>query len=58
MDIELYINSKFQGFFPLHVIEERFDNARAQAEAMLPEIEWDDVVLYAILAYDEESQAL
>ncbi|MBR3283370.1 MAG: hypothetical protein IKI56_08770 [Ruminococcus sp.] len=58
MDIELYIDSKFQGFFPLSVIEEHFDSALHKAEEMLPELEWDDIILYAILAYDEETEAL
>lgn len=58
MDVELYIDSKFQGFFPRDVIEERFESAREKAESMLPELEWDDVVLYAIFAYDEETEAL
>lgn len=58
MDIELYIDSKYQGFFPRDVIEEHFDSAKQKAESMLPELEWDDVILYAILAYDEKTEAL
>ncbi|MBQ8961048.1 MAG: hypothetical protein IJ071_07510 [Ruminococcus sp.] len=57
-DIDLYINSQYSGFFPLSEIEERFEEYEAEAYELARIIDWDEVILYAIFSYDEESQAI
>ena len=58
MDIDLYINEIYCGFFPLHIIEKNFTNYRMKASEMAKAIDWDEVILYAIFAYNEKSSAL
>lgn len=55
MDIDLYINSVYCGFFPREVIEERLDEYRSEALSMVEYIDWDEVILYAVLAYDSQT---
>ncbi|HOO05028.1 MAG TPA: hypothetical protein PLH83_00785 [Ruminococcus sp.] len=56
-DIDLYIDSKYAGFFPLEEIEERFEEYEAEAYELSRIIDWDEIILYAIFSYDEDTQA-
>ncbi len=51
-DIDLYMNTKYCGFYPLGTIEEYFDEYSRKADEMARFIDWDEIILYAILAYD------
>lgn len=55
-DIDLYINSKFCGFWPLDKIEEYFQEYSQKAAELAEYIDWDEIILYAVLSYDEEKQ--
>ncbi len=57
-DIELYVNSELQGFYPINVIEKYFSIAEQTAEETIRSIEWDQIVLYAIFAYDPKTGAI
>ena len=41
-DIDLYIDSKYAGFFPLEEIEERFEEYEAEAYELSRIIDWDE----------------
>ncbi len=56
-DINLYINSAFSGFWPLDTIEEYFDEYYNSARLLAEDIDWDEVILYAILCYDDEGDS-
>ncbi|MBQ8296185.1 MAG: hypothetical protein IJX77_00200 [Ruminococcus sp.] len=55
-DIDLYINSSFCGFWPLDKIEEYFLEYSQKAEALSEYIDWDEIILYAVLCYDGDKQ--
>ena len=57
-DIDLYINSAYCGFWPLSKIEEYFEEYYSEAAARAEYIDWDEIILYAVLCYDEEKQTL
>lgn len=57
-DADLYIHSVFQGFFPLDVIEAHFDEYRSAAEELSHELDWDEVLLYAVYQYEPDGNAL
>lgn len=48
----MYINTEYCGFYTLTTIEEHFDEYAEKAAEMAHLIEWDEIILYAILAYD------
>lgn len=56
MDIDLYINSVYNGFHSIETIEnlrcQFYENALKKAKM----IDWDEVILYAIYSYDESTQ--
>lgn len=56
MDIDLYIDFVYHGFYTLDYIEERFDEYHAAAQEAAKGLADDEVILYAIYAFDENSQ--
>jgi hypothetical protein len=56
MDIDLYIDFIYHGFYPLDVIEERFDEYHAAAAEAAVGLADDEVILYAIYAFEEDTQ--
>ena len=56
MDIDLYIDRVYHGFYPITAIEERFEEYRLIAEEAAKDISDDEVVLYAIYAFDYKTQ--
>ncbi|MCQ2469729.1 MAG: hypothetical protein MJ100_07970 [Ruminococcus sp.] len=56
MDIDLYIETVYHGFYPLYEIYERFIDYYWQAVETAKLLDWDEVVLYAIFAYNRETQ--
>ncbi len=56
MDIDLYIETVYHGFFPLEDILERYNEYYYQALETAKLLDWDEVVLYAIFAYNVETQ--
>ena len=56
MDIDLYINSVYFGFFPLDKIMEYRDEYYEKAREEARKLDWDEVILYAIYAYDSSTQ--
>lgn len=57
-DIELYLNSVYCGFWNIDKIEEFFNEYYESALELSNRIDWDEIILYAILNYDGESQTL
>lgn len=57
-DIDLYLNTKYMGFFPLEHIGHFFGEYYEKAYCAAEFIDWDEVILYAVLAYDDENEAL
>lgn len=57
-DIDLYLASKFCGRWSLDTIESYFDEYEEMAEKASEIIDWDEVILYAIFAYDGERQTI
>lgn len=56
MDIDLYYNSVYSGFYPLDYIIRIYNEYYAEAVDLAQKIDWDEVVLYAIFSYDESTQ--
>ncbi len=56
MDIDLYIDFVYHGFYRLEDIEERFEEYRLIAEEAAKDISDDEVVLYAVYAFDDKTQ--
>ncbi|OPZ20552.1 MAG: hypothetical protein BWZ04_01723 [Firmicutes bacterium ADurb.BinA205] len=57
MDIDVYIDSEFEGFRTLSYVEKLRRKYYGMAAEMAHEIEWDEVILYAIYSYNEKDQA-
>lgn len=57
-DIDLYINTKYCGFYTLPTIEYYFDEYAAKATEMARLADWDEIVLYAIFAYDHYTDGI
>ncbi|MBQ6252728.1 hypothetical protein [Ruminococcus sp.] len=55
-DIDLYIDFIYHGFYKLADIEERFDEYQAMAAEAAKDIGDDEVILFAIYAFDEDTQ--
>lgn len=53
-DIDLYLNCAFCGCWPLDKIEEYFSEYREKAAELADDIDWDEIILYAIYSYDGE----
>lgn len=56
MDIDLYIDFVYHGFYRLEDIEERFEEYRSMAENAAKDISDDEVILYAVYAFDDKTQ--
>ncbi|WP_028516725.1 hypothetical protein [Ruminococcus flavefaciens] len=56
MDIDLYIDFVYHGFYRLDDIEERFDEYRLMAEEQAASLEDDEVILFAIYGFEEETE--
>ncbi|SEH87381.1 hypothetical protein SAMN02910265_03142 [Ruminococcus flavefaciens] len=56
MDIDLYIDFVYHGFYRLDDIEERFDEYRSMAIEQSGELADDEVILYAIYGFEEETE--
>lgn len=56
--IDLYFNSGFAGSWPMQNIELYFDEYYNSASDLAEDIDWDEVVLYAIYCYDEADTSL
>ena len=56
MDIDLYIDSVYHGFYSLADIESRFEEYRCIAEEAAKDISDDEVILYALYAFDDNTQ--
>lgn len=52
-DINLYINSLFRGSFELEHIEKLFSEYESKALFLSEFIEWDEIILYAVLQFEE-----
>ena len=52
-DINLYINSLFRGSFELEHIEKLFSQYESKALFLSEFIEWDEVILYAVLQFED-----
>ena len=57
-DIDMYVNTRYMGFFPLERIGLFFGEYFERAHKASEFIDWDEVILYAILAYDSDTQSL
>ncbi len=57
-DIDLYVNMHYRGFYPLEKIGPYFGEYYCKALEYARFIDWDEVILYAIFKYDEDSEAL
>lgn len=58
MDVHLYLDSVYYGFFPISKIESHFAEYEHNAELYRDILDWDEVLLYAILAYDDSSETM
>ena len=58
MDIDLYIDSSYCGFYPASVIEDFFEDYKQEAAGLLDEIEDDEVILYAVYTYSSDSEKI
>ncbi len=56
MDIDLYIDFVYHGFYRLDDIEERFDEYRSMAIERSSDLEDDEVILFAIYGFEEETE--
>jgi hypothetical protein len=56
MDIDLYIDFVYHGFYRLDDIEERFDEYRLMAEEQADSLKDDEVILFAIYGFEEETE--
>ena len=56
MDIDLYIDFVYHGFYRLDDIEERFNEYSLMAQEAAADLAEDEIILFAIYAFDEETQ--
>lgn len=56
MDIDLYIDFIYHGFYRLDYIEERFAEYESIAQQAADSLASDEVLLFAIYAFDAETQ--
>ena len=56
MDIDLYIDFVYHGFYRLDDIEERFGEYKLLAEEAAASLAPDEVILFAIYAFDADTQ--
>lgn len=58
MDIDLYIDFVYHGFYKLEDIESRFEDYRSAALEAASQLSEDEVILFAIYGFDELTQRL
>ena len=58
MDIKLYVNSAFCGYQTQDTIEEYFEEYKRKAEDASEHISGDEVVVYAALSFEAESERI
>lgn len=58
MDVDLYIDSVYCGFYPLEYIENRVAEYRQLAEEAAGEIDDGDVIVYAVFKYENDSEKI
>lgn len=58
LDINIYINSHFSGFFPIERVEEMHEQYYSKALELAKTAEWDEIILYAIYLFDEETEKM
>lgn len=56
MDIELYIDSSYCGFYPIEIIKSYTIEYHLKARHMCKNLSSDSVVIYAIFSYDPKNQ--
>lgn len=56
MDIDLYIDFVYHGFYRLPYIEEKFSEFQLLAEEASGDLGADEVILFAIYGFDEKTQ--
>lgn len=56
MDIELYIDSSYCGFYPIEIIKSYTIEYHLKARHMCENLSSDSVVIYAIFSYDPKDQ--
>ena len=58
MDIDVYVDFVYHGFFPLDNVEERFSEQQKAAKTVAEELGENEVLIYAIYTYDQESERI
>jgi hypothetical protein len=58
MDIDLYVDSIYNGFFPMDVIEEFFEEHKQEAEEMLTDANDGEIIVYAVIKYEQDSEKI
>lgn len=53
--IDIYKNSKYYGYTDISQIDEYLSEYEQNAAGLLKELDWDEVVLYAIYSYSEDN---
>ena len=53
--IDIYKNSKYCGYTDISQIDEYLSEYEQNAAELLKELDWDEVVLYAIYSYSEDN---
>ncbi|MBR6669231.1 MAG: hypothetical protein IKL31_00585 [Ruminococcus sp.] len=56
--IDIYKNSKYCGYTDISEINEYLSEYETNAAQMLEDLDWDEVVLYAIYSYDNDSSLI
>ena len=54
-NVELFFNSSYNGFTTISKIEKHLKEYRTAAVSLSDGLEWNEVILYAVLAYDTET---
>ena len=58
IDIDLYIDSVYNGFFPIEDIEERIEEFRELAEEAAKDANDDEIIVYAVFKYEQDSEKI
>ncbi len=58
MDIDIYVDSVYNGFFPVLIMEDLLNDHRAECASKAENIGEDDVLVYAVFSYEPDSQKI
>ena len=58
MDIDLYVDRVYYGFYPISTIEERFEEQKQLANELAADIDEGEVIVYAIFNYEPDSERI